>query len=81
MQGYYFEAALMSVYPLFNGFADYRKSPKYPYPKQPYSAQKIRAEKDEEKLQRTSALIQEHNLMMRAKIQQRRIKTKAPPET
>lgn len=67
-QGQYFAAALMSVYPLFNSIADHKKSPKYPYPSRPYSTQKPESQKDREKLQRTKSLIQEHNLIIGAKI-------------
>lgn len=81
-QGRYFAEALISVYPFFNGFADAKKSPKFPYPKSPHLAQETRTEEDKEKLQRTTTLIQEHNLMMRAKIQaaQKGMTTDAPPE-
>lgn len=76
-QGKYFMDALKSVYPLYNSLADPKKSPKYPYPKQPYLQQeKKRSKEDTEKLQRTQSLIEEHNLIIRAKLQQKQ----KPPE-
>ncbi len=80
-QGQYFAAALRSVYPLFNGLADPKKSPKYPYPEKPYSTIKPRTQEDEERLAKTSSLIQEHNLAIRAMLQKKqRQQAETPPD-
>lgn len=76
-QGHYTAAAMMSVYPLFNGLADPRKSPKYPYPRQPLSTEKRRTEEEREKFSETVSAIQAHNLRMRAIVNQ---STKNPPD-
>jgi len=68
-QGQYIAAAMMSIYPLFNGLADPKKSPKYPYPKKPWSAEKARTEEEREKLNEVSSQIQEHNLIIRAMVE------------
>lgn len=84
--GCYSGAALRSVYPLYNSLADPKKSPKYPYPKKPYLDQETKSpkqkEEDRQKLEQTTNLIQEHNLMIRAMLEkkQREAQTKPPLE-